>query len=56
MVATSWPSHCAGVYLGASLALGFASMRPAYAAEATYRAEAATVLPSTDTGWDYITL
>ena len=45
-------------WTGAGLAVvaGLALASPARAAEPTYRAEAATVLPSTNTGWDYITL
>ncbi len=56
MTARSRPSYYVEIRLGAALAVGFALMQPAYAAEPTYRAEAATVLPSTNTGWDYITL
>ena len=40
----------------AAVMLALALATPAAAAEPTYRAQSSTTLPSTDTGWDYITL
>ncbi len=49
-------SNTVAILVGALTAAGAAALPAAYAAEPTYRADAAVTLPSTDTGWDYITL
>ncbi len=49
-------SNTVAIRVGALTAAAAPVLPAAYAAEPTYRADAAVTLPSTDTGWDYITL